>query len=521
MSDAPAPSGDNGAMDTRKWIAVFATMLGAFMAVLDIQITNSSLRDIAGGIAATPDEGSWISTAYLIGEIITIPLTAWLVRIFTVRWYLLANIVLFLLFSGLCGISTSLGEMIAFRAGQGFTGGVFIPISLTVIVSVMPRNLQPVGQAMFGITATLAPAIGPALGGWLTDRFGWEWNFYINFLPGLLMFVAIWFAIDREPMKLRGLADGDWWGIACMAIGLGSLIAMLEEGQRKDWFGSGFITTCAVLAAIFVPLFVAIEFLVPRPFVNLRLLGNRNLASASFVAFGLGLGLYGSVYLIPLYLGTVQGYSPLQIGETLVWVGLPQLLIFPVLPLLMKKIDLRVLVSFGCLLFAISCLMNTVMDYNTARDQLITANIVRAFGQPFTIVPITALATAMLTREQAGDGSAIFNIFRNVGGSVGIAILSTVVTRREQFHDFRIGERVTSADLATQARIASEQQRFIGEGFDPVTALDQAYKAIKTTVQRDAFIMAFNDAFLVVAVGLLAAAALVWICKPPQPVVKG
>lgn len=511
-------------MTTRKWIAVFGTMLGAFMAVLDIQITNSSLEDIAGGISATPDEGSWISTAYLIGEIITIPLTAWFVRIFTVRWYLLANIVLFLTFSGLCGISGSLGEMIAFRAGQGFTGGVFIPISLTVIVTMMPKNLQPVGQAMFGITATLAPAIGPAVGGWLTDRYGWEWNFFINFFPGILMFIAVWAAIDREPMKLGKLKDGDFWGIGCMVIGLGSLIAMLEEGQRKDWFGSEFIVTCAILAAIFVPLFVAIEFLVPRPFVNLRLLRNRNLACGSLVAFGLGLGLYGSVYLIPLYLGTVQGYSPLQIGETLIWVGLPQLLIFPFLPFLMKRIDLRALVSFGCLLFAASCFMNTVMDYNTAKDQLIASNIVRAFGQPFTIVPITALATAMLARSDAGDGSAIFNIFRNVGGSVGIAILSTVVTRREQFHDFRIGESVTSTDLAMQARLAAERQRFITEGFDPITALDQAYHVIKSIVQREAFIMAYNDAFLVVGVGLLLSAVLVWICKRPakaEPAMEG
>src|ERR1700759_2519457 len=221
---------ENREMDLRSWIAVFGTMVGAFMAVLDIQITNSSLRDIAGGIAATRDEGSWISTAYLVGEIVPLPLTAWLSEVCSVRYYLLVNVVLFLIFSALCGISTSLGEMIIFRAGQGFTGGGFIPMSLTVIVSTMPRNLLPVGQAMFGMTATLAPAIGPALGGWLTDRFGWQWNFYINFIPGALMFLTIFFAIDKKSMKLQELRRGDWWGILCMAIGLGSLIAMLEEG---------------------------------------------------------------------------------------------------------------------------------------------------------------------------------------------------------------------------------------------------------------------------------------------------
>jgi DHA2 family multidrug resistance protein len=507
----------NEQMDLKKWLAVFGTMMGAFMAVLDIQITNSSLRDISGGISATPDEGSWISTAYLIGEIITIPLTVWLSKVFTTRWYLLGNIILFLIFSALCGVSKSLGEMIAFRAGQGFTGGVFIPMALTVMLSTMPDKLKPVGQAMFGMTATLAPAIGPALGGWLTDRFGWEWNFYINFIPGALMFAIIWFAIKRERMNLHELASGDWVGVLCMSIGLGSLVAMLEEGQRKDWFGNDFIRDCGLLAVIFVPAFVLIELCRKKPFVNLRLLGSRNLGISSVVAFMLGLGLYGTIYLIPLYLGEVQGYSPLQIGETLVWVGLPQLLIFPVLPLLMKKVDTRLLVCAGCVIFAISCFMNSFMDYNYAHDQLVFANIIRAFGQPFTIVPVIGLATATLRKKETADGSAIFNIFRNVGGSVGIAILSTLVTQREQFHDFRIGERITAYDAPLQMRMASLQQGFIAKGTDPVTAKREAYGTIKEIVRRDANIMAFNDAFLVIGIGLLAGGALVWCCKKPGP----
>jgi DHA2 family multidrug resistance protein len=425
-------------------------------------------------------------------------------------------VVLFLIFSALCGLSTSLGQMIFFRAGQGFTGGVFIPVSLTVIVTTMPKNLQPVGQAMFGMTATLAPAIGPAMGGWLTDRFGWQWNFFVNVIPGAIMFMCIYFAIDRKPMKLGQLRSGDWWGIGCMAIGLGALIAMLEEGQRKDWFGSPFIRNCAILAAIFVPLFVVIVLMRDRPFVNLRLLGSRNLGFTSVVAFGLGLALYGTIFLIPLYLGTVQGYSPLQIGNVLVWVGLPQFLIFPILPLLMKKFDQRLLVSLGCLIFAASCFMNTRMSADTAGDQFMVANIVRAFGQPFTIVPVTGLAVATLAAKDAASGSAIFNIFRNVGGSFGIAILSTLVTRREQFHDLRIGESVSAYSPALQARVAAVQQSFVEKGFDPATALKQAYAVIKSTMTREAFIMAFNDAFLIVAFGLLVSAVAIWFCKSPK-----
>jgi len=329
------------------------------------------------------------------------------------------------------------------------------------------------------------------------------------------MLASILYGIDKESMKLGQLRHGDWWGILCMAIGLGSLVAMLEEGQRKDWFGSPFIRNCAILAAIFVPLFVIIEFVRDKPFVNLRLLACRNLAFTSIIAFGLGLALYGTIFLIPLYLGTVQGYSPLQIGEVLIWVGLPQFLIFPFLPWLMKRFDQRLLVCWGCLIFAVSCYMNISMSFDYAGDQLRFANIVRAFGQPFTIVPITGLAVATLAAKDAGSGSAIFNIFRNIGGSVGIAILSTLVTRREQFHDLRIGELVTVYSPATQARLAEVQGNFMSKGFDATMALKQSYAVIKSLVTREAFVMAFNDAFLVITVALLVCAVAIWFCKKP------
>lgn len=508
---------DSQQMDARKWIAVAGTMLGAFMAILDIQITNASLADISGGIAATPAEGSWISTSYLIGEIITIPLTAWFMRIFTIRYYLLVNVVLFLIFSGLCGISTSLGEIIVWRAGQGFTGGVFIPTALTIIITYMPPNLRGVGQAMFGLTATLAPAVGPYIGGLLTDNVGWQWNFYINFIPGLIMFATVFATIPAEKLNLKLLREGDWLGIGSMAIGLGALIAMLEEGQRKDWLGSQFIRNCAILAGIFVPMFLIREFMAEKPLVKLRLIASRNLGISTLVAFVLGVGLYGTIYLIPQYLSMVQGYSPTLIGETLIWVGLPQLLIFPLLPLLLKKFDVRVLVFVGSLFFAASCFMNSYMSPLYGKQQFIVANIVRALGQPFTIVPVTALATATLARADAGDGSAIFNMFRNLGGSVGIAILDTVTTRREQFHDWRIGERITVYDPAVQGRLAATTAQFVAKGFDPSTAMKQAYGAMKLSVRKSAYTMAFNDAFLIVGYSLLVGAVLVWFCKKPKP----
>ena len=497
----------------RQWIGVCGTMLGAFMAVLDIQETNSSLRDITGGIGSTVDEGSWISTAYLIGEIITIPLTAWLSRVFGIRRYLFVNVILFLLFSTLCGLANNLGTMIAFRAAQGFTGGVLIPMSFSVILQYLPKSKQPVGLALFGMTATLAPAIGPTIGGYMTDSLGWPMDFYFNLAPGVLMLAAIYYGIESQPLNLSLLWKGDWWGIATMSVGLGSLVAMLEEGQRKDWFGDPFICITGILAAFFIPLFLLIEWYHDSPLVNIRLLRYRNLWAGSLVTFAMGLGLYGSTYILPFYLQSVQGYDAFQTGETMLWIGLPQLAIFPVVPWLMKRFDLRVLVSVGVGIFALSALMNADMSPDYSGPQFFVPNVIRSLGQPFTIVPLSALATAMLAHEESADGSAIFNIARNIGGSVGIALLSTLITRREQFHDLRIGEAVTDYSVATYSRVATLSANFAAKGYGPAEALKQAYASIKTTVRQAAYVMAINDAFYLMGIFLVVGGMLVWVCR--------
>jgi MFS transporter, DHA2 family, multidrug resistance protein len=501
----------------RTWIAVLGTILGAFMAVLDIQITNASLREITGGISSTSVEASWISTSYLIGEIITIPLTAWLSRVFGLRWYLLTNVALFLVFSGLCGTATELTQMVFYRALQGFFGGVMIPISFTVANTMLPPSKRPLGLALFGITATLGPAVGPYVGGFLTDSFGWQMVFYVNFLPGAVMLAAIAYAIDSQPPNLKLLKQGDWFGIACMAIGLGSLIAFLEEGQNQDWFTSTFIQHCFELAIVFIPLFLIIEWVGKHPVVNLRLLLERNLVLSCVVNFVMGAGLYGSVFLLPQYLEQVQEYSARQTGEYMVLIGLPQLLIFPFVPRLMKTVDLRLMVFFGAAIFGGSCFLNTHMAPLFGGPQFQLANVIRALGQPFTIVPLSAIATAGLMREQQGDGSALFNIARNLGGSVGTALLSAMITQREQFHDFRIGERVTSYGLQVQSFLNTKSAQFEKQGGDPALAMKQAYKALQSAVQLSSFVMAFSECFLVVGSILLVGSLVIWFCRKAKP----
>jgi MFS transporter, DHA2 family, multidrug resistance protein len=301
----------------KTWIGLMGAMLGAFMAVLDIQITNSSLAEIQAALGATLEEGSWISTAYLVAEVVVIPLTGWLAQVFSIRRYLLVNTVLFIFFSICCAWAVNLPMMIVFRALQGFTGGVLIPMAFTIVLTTLPPAKQPIGMALFSITATFAPSIGPTLGGWLTEHWGWQYNFYLNVIPGILMVGLIAYAIPAKPMQLNLLKQGDWWGIISMAVGLGSLEVFLEEGNRKDWFGSEEITQLAVVAFVFLSAFLWIELTRRRPFINLRLLLRRNFGIGSIAGLTLGLGLYGSVYILPLYLSRIQDYTAMQIGEVI------------------------------------------------------------------------------------------------------------------------------------------------------------------------------------------------------------
>ncbi|HEY9743014.1 MAG TPA: DHA2 family efflux MFS transporter permease subunit [Coleofasciculaceae cyanobacterium] len=501
----------------KTWIGLMGAMLGAFMAVLDIQITNSSLTEIQAALGATLEEGSWISTAYLVSEVVVIPLTGWLSQVFSVRRYLLVNTALFIFFSVCCAWAVNLPMMIVFRALQGFTGGILIPMALTIVLMTLPPAKQPIGMAMFAITATFAPSIGPTLGGWLTDNLGWQYNFYLNLIPGIVMLSTIAYAIPPKPMQLNLLKGGDWWGILAMAVGLASLEVVLEEGNRKDWFASEEISQLAVVAVVFLSVFLWIELTRRRPFINLRLLLRRNFGLGSIAALTLGLGLYGSIYILPLYLSRIQNYTAMQIGEVIMWSGVPQLFLIPLVPKLMQRFDARFLAALGFSLFALSCFMNSHMTYETGIDQLRWSQLVRALGQPIMIVPLTSIATGGIEPEQAGSASGLFNMIRNLGGSIGIAILATLMTRREQFHSNRIGEAVSLFDPETQQRIEQLTQTFISRGSNPVTAHDQAIAVIDNIVRREAFVMAFNDGFYFVGIALLLSGLTLLFCKKVKP----
>src|ERR1700754_3504655 len=263
---------DAAAVSAKTWVAVIGATLGAFMAVLNIQIVHASLADIQGAIGAGIDDGGWISTSYLIAEIVVIPLSGWLAQVFSIRVYLLTNAILFLVFSAACALAQDLPQMIALRAIQGFTGGVLIPMAFTLIITLLLKAKQPIGLAMFAISATFAPAIGPSIGGYLTENWGWQYIFYVNVIPGAVMIGLLYFSVEAKPMKLALLREGDWAGIITMAIGLSALQTVLEEGNKDDWFGSPFIVRLAVIAAIALTLIINIELPSPKTLTNLRLL---------------------------------------------------------------------------------------------------------------------------------------------------------------------------------------------------------------------------------------------------------
>lgn len=513
-----AVAADAAHVSMRTWMAVFGSTLGAFMAVLNIQIVNASLADIQGAIGAGIDDGGWISTAYLIAEIVVIPLTGWLARVFSVRRYLLANAVLFLLFSAACALTHNLGQMIAMRVLQGFTGGVLIPMAFTIIITLLPKSKQPIGLAMFAISATFAPAIGPTIGGYLTENYGWQWIFYVNLVPGALMLALLWGSLERAPMQLGLLRRGDWAGIATLAVGLASLQTVLEEGNKDDWFGSPFISRLSIVAAVALIAFVWIELRQRQPLLNLRLLARRNFGFGVLANVLLGFALYGSVFVLPLYLALVQGYNAEQIGAVLAWTGLPQLVLIPLVPRMMQRIDARILVAVGFLLFAASNFMNVGLSNDYAADQLLWPDIVRAIGQALVLTPLSVIATAGIEKENAGSASSLFNMMRNLGGAIGIAMLQTAITRREQFHSNVLMQSVDLFDEATRTRIARLTHYFMAHGVsDPALAGHEAIVAIGRLIRRQAFTMAYADAFYLLGAALVVAAVATALLRRAEP----
>lgn len=489
----------------RDWIAIGSVMLGAFMAVIDILITNASLKEIQSALGATIVEGSWISTAYLVAEIIIIPMTAWLTQLLGIRRLAIWMSFGFIISSLLCSAAWSLESMVIFRAMQGFSGGAFIPLCFTMVLIKLPEHRQPIGMALFAVIATFAPTIGPAIGGWLTENVGWKYLFYINVPPCLLMISGLLISMDKSPIDWAELKKGDYAGILFIAVGLGTLEVMLEEGYRHEWFESTYIRTLGIISAITLTAFIIVQLTYKFPLVNLKLLTNRNFALSCLAMVGLSIGLYGSIYAIPLYLSQIQQYNAQQIGEMIMWMGLPQLLLIPFVPLLMRIIDPRLLCVIGICMFSYASFITGTLNPDVAGDQLLHMQIIRALGQPLILITAASIATCYIRPEDAGSASSLFNIVRNLSGAVFISLLMTQLQQdTSRYYDY-LREAINLMNPIVQQRLDMLSMHLGSEG--------KALALLAQQVKQQASILAYNEAFHIMGVSLLISIVAVLLTR--------
>ena len=515
MSAAAAVRSEE-AVSLRAWVAVIGGVVGCFMAGMNVHVTNASLPDVRGSLGATFEEGSWITTAYLVAEIIVIPLAAWLATVFTIRRVLMVGAAGFVVFSLACSVAPNIQAMILARTLQGAFGGVLIPLSFQLIVTELPSSKHPFGMALFAIANNVAQAAGPSLGGWLTDVYSWRAIFYLQVPPGLLLLAAIGWSIRPQPMALEKLRTGDWGGIIAMALGLSALQIMLEEGGRKDWFSSAFILEAALVAAVGLVAFVTIELRRREPFLNLRLLSSYNFGLASLMQFTFGAVVFGVVFLIPNYFADVHGYNARQIGQTMIPYGIVQFIMSFATPPLMKRTSVRTAIVLGFIIMAVGCLMNIHLDANAASNVIVPSLIVRGIGQSLIVVALSVMAVEGLERSELGSAAGVFSMVRNVGGAIGIAVASQFIVTRERLHAFHIGEAVTPFSAATQARVIELVRMLARAPVDAASALygsghalerQQAFALLDKVVHREALLLAYSDAFLVAGIAMLACAA--------------
>ncbi len=491
--------------------------VGMFIALLDIQIVASSLQDIGGGLSAAQDQISWVQTAYLIAEIVMIPLSGWLTRVFSTRWLFTISAAGFTVASLLCGLAWNIESMIVFRALQGLLGASMIPTVFNSSFHYFQGPRRVYSAAVIGTIASVAPTLGPVIGGWITDTLNWHWLFYVNLVPGIAIaiLVALLVRIDEPDLKL--LKGADYPGIALMAIALGTLEYVLEEGSRWNWFDDATIRTATSVAAIAGILFVIRSLTFAQPVVDLRALGNRNFALGCVLSFVTGIGIFSTIYLTPLFLGYVRGFSAWQTGVAIFSTGAASLVGVPVYIMLARRFDTRWLMMFGLALFGLSMWSFSFITHEWGGGELLVPQILRGFPQVFAVAPAVTLGLGSLPPERLKYASGLFNMMRNLGGAVGIAACGAILNARTNFHFNAIASHLTPANAPMERLLASLAQRYaaIPGGLDAghVAALKQLWHL----AYREASTLAYADAFRAIMIAFIAATLLVPLLRNVMP----
>ncbi|MDL2399371.1 DHA2 family efflux MFS transporter permease subunit [Rhizobium mayense] len=505
-------------MDPRRLIAFFAMVLGMFMSILDIQVVSASLSEIQAGLSAGSDEIPWVQTAYLIAEVIMIPLSGTLARIISTRYLFAASAAGFTIASGLCATATNIDQMIVYRALQGFIGGGMIPSVFAAAFTIFPPSKRNVVSPIIGLIATLAPTIGPTVGGYLSHAFSWHWLFLVNIGPGIIVTIVTWNFIDFDKPELSLMKKFDWWGLFSMALFLGALEYVLEEGNTNDWFNDDYIVMAAVASAIGALIFFYRAFSVDFPVVDLKAFSNKNFAFGSMFSFVMGIGLYGLTYIYPVYLSRIRGYDSLMIGETMFVSGLAMFFTAPLAGILSGKMDLRIMMIIGFCSFAAGTWIMTGLTMDWDFWELFIPQILRGFGLMMCMVPINNIALGTMPPARMRGASGLFNLTRNLGGAVGLAIINTVLSTRQDAHYMHLREHVHWGSPAAIDQINNMTANFSASGLDGPQA---AVRQLVNMAEQQAIIMSFSDVFLMLTVLFLAMIFGVLMLSKPKAPPKG
>ena len=488
---------DENKVDIKTWIAFICMVFGMFMAILDIQIVASSLKEIQAGLSATQDEINWVQSSYLIAEVMIIPLSGWLCRAFSTRVIFSVASAGFTLMSLACAMSWDLSSMIVFRALQGFFGGAMIPTVFATIFMIFPPKLRPTVTVVIGLVVTVAPIGGPIIGGYVTDYSSWHYLFLLNIIPGIIITFSVFKLVNFDQPKYELLKNIDFIGVLLIIMSLGTLQYVLEEGTREGWFDSSLICSLSIISFISAIAMIYREWTIAHPIINLHAFRDRNFTCGCIFSFILGWGLYSSVFIMPVYLGAIKGLSSVQVGEYLLVTGVFQLLSAPCAGVLSKKIDLRLMLTLGMFLFGVGCYLNYNITNDSGFDEFFLPQAVRGFSLMLCFLPITSLTFATLNKNEVQTASGLYNLMRNLGGAIGLAITNTWLQNwtKENYSHFRNNVNETNGVVTDQLDLL--QQNFVN--FNYADATTAAIKFIYQIAQREAYIITFNQVFICTA----------------------
>ncbi len=496
-----------------KWLVAFTVMFPTLIEIVDTSVVNVSLDHIRGSLSAGIDESTWTITSYLVSNAIIIPMTGWLSRLFGRKRYLIFSISMFTLSSLLCGSAWNLQSLVFFRILQGIGGGALQPISQSILLETFPPRQHGMAMAIFGIGIMFGPIIGPLLGGWITDNWSWHWIFFINIPIGIISILMVLFFIVDPPYMKRLKMKIDYWGLAFLAIGLGCLQIVLDKGQREDWFSSSFITWLSLTSLVSLILFVIVEFFTEHPIVNLRIFKKLTFSTGNVVMFFAFFNLFGSIVLLPIYLQTLMGYTSTLAGLVLGPGGIATLIAMPIAGRLVTKINPKAILAFGIIVAAYSTYLmsqfNLLADFNT----IIWPRVVLGVGMGFLFIPLTTLTMSAIRKEDMGNASAIYNLLRNLGGSFGVAFVTTMLARRAQLHQVNLVEHLTPFDTSYQLTLSRAEQFLQHMGFDASTAQQGSLSVIHGQLLRQASMLSFNDVFYLISITMICVLPLVLLMR--------